>query len=61
VLVQARAVGELGSLADMRAAAAASADPRLFEPAPDRAAADATYERFLALTGLAHEVKESLA
>ena len=51
VVVQARAVGELGSLADMRAVAAASAEPTVFEPAADRAAADATYERFLAVTG----------
>jgi rhamnulokinase len=51
VLVQARAVGELASLGDMRAVAAASADPRVFEPAEDRAAADATYERFLTATG----------
>jgi rhamnulokinase len=61
VLVQARAVGELGSLADMRAVAAASADPTVFEPAADRAAADAGYERFLVLTGLTPELKESLA
>ena len=53
VLVQARAGGELGSLADMRAVAAASADPRVYEPDDDRAAADATFERFLAVTGLA--------
>jgi rhamnulokinase len=32
VLVQARAAGELGSLADMRAVAAASADPTEYEP-----------------------------
>jgi rhamnulokinase len=32
VLVQARAAGELGSLADMRAVAAASADPVHYEP-----------------------------
>jgi rhamnulokinase len=61
VLVQARAVGELGSLADMRAVAAASADPTVFEPAAARAAADASYERFLVLTGLTPELKESLA
>ena len=36
VLVQARAAGELGSLADMRAVAAASARPRVHEPAADR-------------------------
>ena len=35
VLVQARAVGELGSLADMRAVAAASADPTVYEPSAD--------------------------
>lgn len=51
VLVQARAVGELGSLADMRALAAASAEPVLYEPDADRAAAEATYERFLTVTG----------
>jgi rhamnulokinase len=48
VLVQARAVGELRSLADMRAVAAASADPVVYEPA---ARADAIYERFLSVTG----------
>jgi rhamnulokinase len=48
VLVQARTVGELGSLADMRAVAAASADPVVYEPGAD---ADATYQRFLAVTG----------
>jgi rhamnulokinase len=47
VLVQGRAVGELGSLADMRAMAAASTDPVLYEPA---VTGDATYERFLAVT-----------
>jgi rhamnulokinase len=52
VLVQARAAGELASLAEMRALAAASVTPRAFEPADDRAAADATYQRFLAVTGL---------
>jgi rhamnulokinase len=50
VLVQARAVGELGSLSDMRAVAAASADPDVFEPTADRGAADATYQRFLDVT-----------
>jgi rhamnulokinase len=47
VLVQARAVGELASLADMRAVAAASADPVVFEPS---GSADAIYERFLDVT-----------
>jgi len=52
LLVQARAAGELGSLADIRAVAAASADCVTYEPTADRAAADATYHRFLDVTGL---------
>ena len=50
VLVQARGAGLVGSLAELRAIAAASARPRTFEPAADRAA---EYERFLAVTRLA--------
>jgi rhamnulokinase len=52
VLVQARGAGELASLADVRAVAAASASPAVHEPSGDPAAADATYRRFLDLTGL---------
>jgi rhamnulokinase len=52
VLVQARATGELSSLAEMRALAAVSVQPRVYEPAGDRGVADATYERFLSTTGL---------
>ena len=48
VLVQARATGELSSLADMRSVAAASVEPRTFEPADDTGG---TYERFLTVTG----------
>jgi rhamnulokinase len=55
VLVQARAVGELGSLSELRAVAAASADPVVFEPAAD---GDAVFERFLAVTG--QNVKETV-
>ena len=52
VLMQARATGDLGSLAELRAVALASADPVLFEP-PDRPdEADAIYGRFLEVTGL---------
>jgi rhamnulokinase len=47
VLVQARAVGELDSLADMRAVAAASAEPAVFEPS---GSGDGVYERFLDVT-----------
>lgn len=53
VLVQARADGELGSLDDLRAVAAASTAPVAFEPEPDRDAPEATYRRFLETTGLA--------
>jgi len=52
VLMQARAAGELGSLSDLRVAAAASTDPTTYEPTGARDAADATYERFLSVTGL---------
>jgi rhamnulokinase len=51
VLVQARAAGRLGSLAEIREVAAASAAPDAFEPA-DRGGAEADYHRFLAVTGL---------
>ncbi len=53
VLVQARAAGELGSLAEMRAVAAASTAARVHDPDPDRDRAEATYRRFLDVTGLA--------
>jgi rhamnulokinase len=52
VLMQARATGDLGSLADLRAVAAASADPTVFEPTGRRAEPDALYGRFLEVTGL---------
>ena len=52
VLVQARAAGELGSLGEVRAVAAASARATVHDPAPDRDEADATYRRFLEITGL---------
>ena len=52
VLVQARATGDIGSLAEMRAVAATSFVPVVFEPGGDRSAPDAIYQRFLAVTGL---------
>jgi rhamnulokinase len=52
VLVQLRAAGELASLAEMREVASASSDPVAHEPAPDREAPEATYRRFLDVTGL---------
>ena len=51
VLVQARAAGELGSLADLRAVAAASAEPDVVRAAPT-ATRRGTYRRFLDVTGL---------
>jgi rhamnulokinase len=55
VLVQARGAGELASLAELREAAAASAEPKLHEPSGD----GETYERFLAVTGLRVEERAS--
>lgn len=51
VLVQARAAGELGSLAEMRELAAASLEPVRYEPRAGKQSSQ-TYERFLAVTGL---------
>jgi len=53
VLVQARATGELGSLAELREVAAASAAPVRYEPGADREAAEALFNRFLTVTGAA--------
>jgi rhamnulokinase len=64
VLVQARGAGLVGSLAQMRELAAASARPTAFEPQSNRSA---DYERFLAVTGLAEDptiptaVKETIS
>ena len=55
VLVQARAAGELASLAELRAVAAASVSPEVHEPSADRDAAEATYRRFLDITALSQE------
>jgi rhamnulokinase len=55
VLVQARGAGELASLAELREAAAAAAEPKLHEPSGD----GETYERFLAVTGLRVEERAS--
>ena len=51
LLIQARAAGEIGTLADQRAVAAASADLVAYEPSAD-AAAEAMYRRFLDVSGL---------
>jgi rhamnulokinase len=48
LLVQARAAGELGSLAEMREVVARSMPPRRYEPRPSEQA-EAAYRRFLAL------------
>jgi rhamnulokinase len=52
VLVQARADGQLGSLAELRAGAASSSTPREHVPRIERAQADELYERFLSASGL---------
>jgi rhamnulokinase len=52
VLLQARATGRLASLEEMRVVAAASTEPLLYEPPPDRNRGDRVYERFLCVTGL---------
>ena len=57
VLVQARATGELGSLAELREVAAASARPETYEPGGDRDAAEAIHHRFLTATGLAQPAR----
>ena len=51
ILVQARAVGEVASLEQMRQLVAASFSTERYEPTADDSAAQ-TYERFLSLTGL---------
>lgn len=50
LLVQARATGELGSLAEMRAVSAASALPIAYAPSMSRDEAEATFDRFLEAT-----------
>jgi len=54
VLTQARALGELGSLAEMRELAARSVSITRYEPGGGRAD-DETYQRFLAVTGLSSQ------
>jgi rhamnulokinase len=59
VLVQARATGDIGSLAELRTVAAASAEPAVFEPAARRDHADSLYGRFLDVTGLTVDESEA--
>lgn len=61
VLVQARADGELGGLGDLRAVAAASADCLAYPPPDDRSGADATYNRFLDVTGVRAPARKEIA
>jgi rhamnulokinase len=51
VLVQARGLGELSDLAQLRQIVASSMSPRRFEP-DDTLASEETYQRFLTATGL---------
>ena len=55
ILVQARATGDVASLSEMRAIAAASAHPVVYSPR-EPARGDDTYARVLQLTGLAQPV-----
>jgi rhamnulokinase len=55
VLVQARAAGQLASLAEMRDVAAASAAPETYEPR----GGGSDYDRFLAVTGLTPDAPPS--
>jgi rhamnulokinase len=52
VLVQARACGELSSLAEMREVVTRSVQVERYEPSAERAANEETYPRFLSVTGL---------
>jgi rhamnulokinase len=58
VLMQTRATRRLSSLDEMRTVAASSAEPVLHEPADRRDEAEATYARFLDVTGLAVDAPE---
>ena len=60
VLMQARALGEVGALAEMRALVSSSATVVRYEPRGGRRD-DETYERFLALTGLRSATKAEAA
>jgi rhamnulokinase len=57
ILVQVRAAGEVGSLHEMRELVAATSAIERFEPADD-GRGTATYERFLAVTGLTASLPE---
>ena len=52
MLVQARALGELSSLAEMREAVARSVQVERYEPSGAGPANDETYSRFLSVTGI---------
>lgn len=60
VLVQARAVGEVDSLFEMRELVSNSCATQRYEPGPNEAAATETFERFLALTGLSVSAPEPI-
>lgn len=60
VLVQAMAVGELGSLAEAHEVARASVERQLHGPEGDRGRAEAVYRRFLGVTGLTQPAQTSI-
>ena len=57
ILVQARATGHLGTLAEMRAVVSSACELERYEPS-DGGRATAIYERFLAVTGLSLSAQE---
>lgn len=59
VLVQARAAGQYGSLAELRELAARSTHLQTFEPGHDSAIAEENFRRFVGLTGAAQVPRSS--
>ena len=58
ILVQARATGHLGSLAEMRAVVTSACELERYEPADSGRSGAAIYERFLSVTGLRLSAQE---
>ncbi|HUB76630.1 MAG TPA: FGGY-family carbohydrate kinase [Solirubrobacteraceae bacterium] len=59
LLMQAYALGDVGSLAEMRELVGSSFAPERYEPSGDQSGVE-TYERFLALTGLSASTPEPM-
>src|SRR5262249_29855079 len=59
ILLQARANGQFGSLAELREVSARSIPVRVFEPGRDRAVAEENFQRFVSLTDAARDPRSS--